>query len=170
MNGFAENPQLWLCPVHAPSWCLGHLPRQNRQKHLSRSSYRKVTQKFVDCKQFKITEVKLWSEEPWGSVDIGTVVSEKVKSALGILQRKFWQWELSHHSIAFSGSHQNYSEEKWDHFVWLKIQSGHWKRNTFHLASISPTCLFFWQIGTFLGWNMTEFFLTFEDKVFLTEL
>lgn len=110
-----------LCPCRTHPWAwVIFQGRTGGSVHLgclAESTLRNVS---VDCKQLKITEVKLRSEEPKVSVDIGTVVLEKVKCVLVNLQKKFRQWELPQHSITLGGSHQNYSEGKWDHFAWLK--------------------------------------------------
>lgn len=133
----------------------------------------------MNCKQIKSPEVKiigihLWSEESQASVDIGTLVLGKVKCALVILQKKFQRRELSQHSIALGGSHQNDSVGKQNHcfdpFCMASKTGWALKKKYVSLCfDISNLPVVPTQVPS-LGGNITECFLTFEGKVFLTEL
>ena len=110
----------------------------------------------MDCKQsveVEIIGVHFWSEESCDSVDIGILVFGRVKGALVILQKKFQWQELPYHSMAFGGRHQNHNVGNqtivFPHFARPAKLTGHWKRNTFRLASVCPTHLLFQHRSSF---------------------
>lgn len=91
-----------------------------------------------------------------------------------ILQKKSQQQELPHHSIALGGSHQNDNVGKRDHCFapFFMAHNTGWalkKKEYSSCFAMSNLPVVPARVPS-LGGNMTEFFLTFEGKVSLTEL